>query len=76
MPEKAEVFSAVGGYRPVVDSERSFVDVVREVIDVEGFSVVYEANGTDSFRDLLDCVYGMRVCANMDMFPGRPIPWT
>ena len=48
--EKAEVARAAGCQYPVERSEKSFVDVVREVTNGEGCAVVYEAIGKDTLQ--------------------------
>ena len=48
---------------PVVRSEQSFVDVVREVTDDEGAAVVYKAIGKDTLQQSLDSLRPMGVCA-------------
>ncbi|NRG19133.1 quinone oxidoreductase [Rhizobiales bacterium] len=73
-PEKAEVARTAGCHYPVVRSEQSFVDVVREVTDGEGCAVVYEAIGKDTLQDSLDCLRLMGVCAAYGHVSGPPDP--
>lgn len=73
-PEKAEAARAAGCDYPVVRSERSFVDVVREVTDGEGCAVVYEAIGKDTLQDSLDSLRLMGVCAAYGHVSGPPDP--
>ena len=71
---KAEVARAAGCHHPVVRSEQSFVDVVRDVTDGEGCAVVYEAIGKDTLQDSLDCLRLMGVCAAYGHVSGPPDP--
>lgn len=73
-PQKAEAARAAGCDHPVVRSEKSFVDVVREVTDGEGCAVVYEAIGKDTLQDSLDCLRLMGVCAAYGHVSGPPDP--
>ena len=73
-PEKADVARAAGCDHPVVRSQQSFVDVVREVTDGEGCAVVYEAIGKDTLQDSLDCLRLMGVCAAYGHVSGPPDP--
>lgn len=52
--------------------ERSFENVVREVTDGEGCTVVYESIGKDTFGDSLDCLRPMGVCASYRHASGPP----
>ena len=72
--EKAEAARAAGCDHPVVRSERSFVDVVREVTDGEGAAVVYEAIGRDTLQQSLDSLRPMGVCAAYGHVSGPPEP--
>lgn len=72
--EKAEIARAAGCHHPVVRSEQSFVDVVREVTDGEGCAVVYEAIGKDTLQESLDCLRLMGVCAAYGHVSGPPDP--
>jgi NADPH:quinone reductase-like Zn-dependent oxidoreductase len=72
--EKAEVARAAGCHYPVVRSEKSFVDVVREVTDGEGCAVVYEAIGKDTMQQSLDSLRPMGVCAAYGHVSGPPDP--
>ncbi len=71
-PEKAELAAAHGCHHPVVRSERSFVDVVREVTDGEGLPVVYESIGKDTFMDSLDCLRPLGIMASYGHASGEP----
>ena len=73
-PEKAEVAREAGCDIPVVRSQQSFVDVVRDVTDGEGCAVVYEAIGKDTLQDSLDCLRLMGVCAAYGHVSGPPDP--
>jgi NADPH2:quinone reductase len=73
-PEKAEVARTAGCHYPVVRSEKSFVDVVREVTDGEGCAVVYEAIGKDTLQYSLDSLRPMGVCAAYGHVSGPPDP--
>lgn len=73
-PEKAEVAKAAGCHFPVVRSEKSFVEVVREVTDNEGCAVVYEAIGKDTLQDSLDTLRPMGTCAAYGHVSGPPDP--
>lgn len=72
--EKAEVAKAAGCTYPVVRSQQSFVDVVRDVTDGEGCAVVYEAIGKDTLQQSLDCLRLMGVCAAYGHVSGAPDP--
>lgn len=72
--EKAEAARAAGCDHPVVRSQQSFVDVVREVTDGEGCAVVYEAIGKDTLQQSLDCLRPMGVCAAYGHVSGPPDP--
>ncbi|MCP9484226.1 quinone oxidoreductase [Shimia sp. CNT1-13L.2] len=72
--EKAEVARAAGCDYPVVRSQQSFVDVVRDVTDGEGCAVVYEAIGKDTLQDSLDSLRLMGVCAAYGHVSGPPDP--
>lgn len=72
--EKAEAARAAGCQYPVVRSEQSFVEVVREVTDGEGCAVVYEAIGRDTLQDSLDSLRPMGVCAAYGHVSGPPDP--
>jgi len=61
--EKAEVARAAGCDHPVIRSQQSFVDVVREVTDGEGCAVVYESIGKDTLQQSLDSLRPMGMCA-------------
>lgn len=71
---KAEAAQAAGCHYPVVRSQESFVDKVREVTDGEGAAVVYEAIGKDTLQDSLDCLRPMGVCAAYGHVSGPPDP--
>lgn len=73
-PEKADVARTAGCDHPVVRSQHSFVDVVRNVTDGEGCAVVYEAIGKDTLQDSLDCLRLMGVCAAYGHVSGPPAP--
>ena len=73
-PEKADVAKAAGCHFPVVRSEKSFVEVVREVTDNEGCAVVYEAIGKDTLQDSLDTLRPMGTCAAYGHVSGPPDP--
>ena len=73
-PEKAEVAKAAGCHFPVVRSEKSFVEVVRDVTDNEGCAVVYEAIGKDTLQDSLDTLRPMGTCAAYGHVSGPPEP--
>ena len=73
-PEKAEVAKAAGCHFPVVRSEKSFVEVVRDVTDNEGCAVVYEAIGKDTLQDSLDTLRPMGTCAAYGHVSGPPDP--
>ena len=72
--EKAEVARAAGCDHPVIRSQQSFVDVVREVTDGEGCAVVYEAIGKDTLQHSLDSLRPMGVCAAYGHVSGPPDP--
>lgn len=71
-PEKAELAAAHGCHHPVVRSERSFLDVVKEVTDGEGVPVVYESIGKDTFMESLDCLRPMGMMASFGHASGEP----
>ena len=71
---KAEAARAAGCHHPVVRSETSFVDVVREVTDGEGCAVVYEAIGKDTLQQSLDSLRPMGICAAYGHVSGPPDP--
>ena len=73
-PEKADVAKAAGCHFPVVRSEKSFVEVVRDVTDNEGCAVVYEAIGKDTLQDSLDTLRPMGTCAAYGHVSGPPEP--
>ena len=73
-PEKADVAMAAGCHFPVVRSEKSFVEVVREVTDNEGCAVVYEAIGKDTLQASLDTLRPMGTCAAYGHVSGPPDP--
>lgn len=72
--EKAEAAREAGCDYPVVRSNQSFVDVVREVTDGEGCAVVYEAIGKDTLQQSLDTLRPMGVCAAYGHVSGPPDP--
>ena len=72
--EKAEVARAAGCDHPVIRSQQSFVDVVREVTDGEGCAVVYEAIGKDTLQQSLDSLRPMGMCAAYGHVSGPPDP--
>lgn len=72
--EKAEVARAAGCDYPVIRSQQSFVDVVREVTEGEGCAVVYEAIGKDTLQQSLDSLRPMGVCAAYGHVSGPPDP--
>jgi NADPH2:quinone reductase len=51
--EKAELARAHGCDHPIVYTEESFVDRVREITDGRGVPVVYDSVGKDTFEDSL-----------------------
>ena len=55
-------------------SERKFVDVVKEITNNEGCSVVYESIGKDTLQDSLDSLKLMGVCAAYGHVSGPPDP--
>lgn len=55
-PEKAELAKAHGCDHPVVYTEESFVDRVKELTDGKGVPVVFDSVGKDTFDDSLDCL--------------------
>jgi len=71
-PEKAETARQHGCDHPVVRSEQSFKEVVREVTGGEGCAVVYESIGRDTFADSLACLRPMGVCASYGHASGPP----
>ena len=71
-PEKAEIALSNGCHHPVVRSERSFVDVVKEVTDGRGVPVVYESIGKDTFRDSMDCLARFGIMASFGHASGPP----
>ena len=71
-PEKAELAVANGCHHAVVRSEKSFVDVVKEVTDGEGLPVVYESIGKDTFMDSLDCLRPLGIMASFGHASGEP----
>ena len=73
-PEKADVAKAAGCHFPVVRSEKSFVEVVREVTNNEGCAVVYEAIGKDTLQASLDTLRPMGTCAAYGHVSGPPDP--
>ena len=73
-PQKAERARAAGCDYPVVRSERKFVDVVKEITNNEGSSVVYESIGKDTLQDSLDSLKLMGVCAAYGHVSGPPDP--
>ena len=73
-PEKADVAKAAGCHFPVVRSEKSFVEVVREVTDNKGCAVVYEAIGKDTLQASLDTLRPMGTCAAYGHVSGPPDP--
>ena len=73
-PEMAEAARAAGCDDPVLRSKQSFVEVVRDVTDGEGCSVVYEAIDKDTLEDSLDCLRLMGVCAAYGHVSGPPDP--
>ena len=72
--QKAERARAAGCDYPVVRSERKFVDVVKEITNNEGCSVVYESIGKDTLQDSLDSLKLMGVCAAYGHVSGPPDP--
>ena len=54
--EKAELARAHGCDHPIVYTEESFVDRVRELTDGKGVPVVYDSVGKDTFDDSLRCL--------------------
>lgn len=72
--EKAELVRSAGCDHPVVRSEQSFLEVVREVTDGEGCAVVYEAIGKDTLTESLDSLRPMGVCAAYGHVSGPPDP--
>ena len=55
-PEKAELAKAHGCDHPVVYTEESFVDRVKELTGGKGVPVVYDSVGRDTFDDSLRCL--------------------
>ena len=72
--EKAERARAAGCDYPVVRSEHKFVEVVKEITNNEGCSVVYESIGKDTLQDSLDSLKLMGVCAAYGHVSGPPDP--
>ncbi len=54
--EKAELAKAHGCDHPVVYTEESFVDRVKELTDGKGVPVVFDSVGRDTFDDSLECL--------------------
>ena len=54
--EKAELAKAHGCDHPVVYTEESFVDRVKELTDGKGVPVVFDSVGKDTFDDSLECL--------------------
>ena len=54
--EKAELVKAYGCDHPIVYTEESFVDRVRELTGGKGVPVVYDSVGRDTFDDSLRCL--------------------
>ena len=73
-PQKAERARAAGCDYPVVRSEHKFVEVVKEITNNEGCSVVYESIGKDTLQDSLDSLKLMGVCAAYGHVSGPPDP--
>ena len=72
--EKAGIAKAAGCDFPVVRSDKSFSEVVREVTNGEGCAVVYEAIGKDTIQESLDSLKPMGVCAAYGHVSGAPDP--
>ena len=71
--EQTEVARAAGCDYPVVRSQQSFVDVVRDVTDVEGCAVVYKAIGKDTLQDSLDSLGLMGLCCTNRCLSALPL---
>jgi len=69
---KAELAHKHGCHHPVVRSETSFVDVVKDVTRGIGVPVVYESIGKDTFMDSLDCLRPMGIMASYGHASGEP----
>ena len=72
--EKAEVARNSGCHYPVVRSEENFLQVVRDLTNGKGCSVVYEAIGKDTLESSLDSLRPMGVCAAYGHVSGPPKP--
>lgn len=70
--EKAALAAANGCHHPVVRSQESFVDVVKDVTGGEGVPVVYESIGKDTFMDSLDCLRPLGMMASYGHASGEP----
>ena len=55
-PEKAELARAHGCDHPIVYTQESFVDRVKEITGGQGVPVVYDSVGRDTFEDSLRCL--------------------
>ncbi|MCY4149647.1 MAG: quinone oxidoreductase [Gammaproteobacteria bacterium] len=72
--QKAEVAAESGCDYPVVRRRQSFVDVVLEVTQGEGATVVYESIGKDTIMQSLDCLRPMGTCVAYGHVSGPPEP--
>ena len=71
---KAEAAKAAGCHVPVVRGEEDFVEVVMEVTDGEGASVVYDSVGKDTFQQSIRSLRASGVCAVVGHASGPPDP--
>ena len=55
-PEKAELAKAHGCDHPIVYTQESFTERVKELTDGKGVPVVYDSVGKDTFEASLDCL--------------------
>ncbi len=69
---KAELAKEHGCHYPVIRSQQSFVDVVKDVTKGVGVPVVYESIGKDTFMDSLDCLRPLGIMASYGHASGEP----
>ena len=75
-PEKAELAKVHGCDHPIVYTQESFVDRVREITDGAGVQVVYDSVGQDTFMASLDCLRPRGLMVNFGNASGAVEPFS
>lgn len=72
---KAELARAHGCHHPVVYTDSSFVEAVKQLTNGEGVPVVFDSVGKTTFMDSLDCLAARGMFVGFGNASGKPEPF-